>query len=118
MAAMEVLDRRARAIGEDELDAALTPGYGLFAGPAKNTARLRFTSERARWVVDETWHPDQAGRFLPDGRYELTVPYADARELVEEILRYGPDVEVLGPPSLVEVVRERLERATARYAAK
>ena len=108
----------AREVPEDELDAALTPGYGLFAGAAKETARLRFTAERARWVADETWHPEQSGRFLPDGRYELLVPYADDRELVGEILRHGPEVEVLGPDSLVEVVRERLAEAVGLYAGK
>jgi len=59
--------------------------------------------------------PDRA--FPGRRRYELTVPYADERELVGEILRHGPDVEVVGPDSLVEVVRERLERAAGRYAA-
>ena len=109
-------DARAHEVGEDELDTALTPGYGLFSGPARHAAHLRFTAERARWIADETWHPDQTGRLLADGRYELKVPYADERELVGEILRHGPDVEVLGPRSLVEVVRERLERAAGRYA--
>ena len=118
MADVKVLDRSAREIGEAELDAQLTAGYGLFAGPAKHTARLRFTAERARWVADEAWHPDQAGRFLPDGRYELRVPYADARELVGEILRHGPDVQVVEPASLIEVVRERLEGAMTRYAVE
>ena len=108
-------DARAREVGEVELDAALTAGYGLFSGPARHEAHLRFTAERARWIADETWHPDQTGRLLADGRYELTVPYADERELVGEILRHGPDVEVLGPRSLVDVVRERLERAAGRY---
>ena len=113
---IDLLDRPAREVAEDELDAVLTAGYGLFAGPARYEARLRFTPERARWVADETWHPDQTGRFLPDGRYELTVPYADERELVGEILRHGPDVEVVGPASLVKTVQERLERAARRYA--
>lgn len=116
MADVSVLEDRAREIAGDELDDQLTSGYGLFAGQAKHKARLVFTEERARWVADETWHPDQSGRFLPDGRYELKVPYADERELVGEILRHGPDVEVAGPASLVRVVRERLERAVRRYA--
>ena len=118
MSNIETLDGTARDVAEAELDALLTAGYGLFAGPAKHKARLAFTAERARWVADETWHPDQTGRFLPDGRYELTVPYADERELVGEILRHGPDVEVLGPGSLVEALRERLQRAAGSYAAK
>ena len=118
MADMEILDRSGREIGEDELDDLLTAGYGLFAGPAKHTARLRFTAERARWIADETWHPDQTGRFLRDGQYELRVPYSDERELVGEILRHGPDVKVVAPISLVRAVRERLERAAAWYAVE
>ena len=118
MANIQALDgnARAREVGEDDLDAALTGGYGLFSGPARHAAHLRFTAERARWIADETWHPDQTGRLLADGRYELAVPYADERELVGEILRHGPDVEVLGPRSLVKAVRERLERAAGQYA--
>ena len=118
MAGIEVLDHDARDVADEDLDAQLTAGYGLFAGPARHKARLVFTAERARWVADETWHPDQGGRFLPDGRYELSVPYADERELVGEILRHGPDVEVVGPVSLVDAVRDRLDEAAAKYRAR
>ncbi len=107
-----------RDVAEEELDGLLTAGYGLFAGPADREACLVFTAERARWVADESWHPDQTGRFLTDGRYELTVPYADERELVGEILRHGPDVEVVGPAPLVAVVRDRLARAAGQYSGK
>jgi len=118
MSNIKALDGTARDVADEELDALLTAGYGLFAGPAKHKARLVFTAERARWVADETWHPDQTGRFLPDGRYELTVPYADERELVGEILRHGPDVEVLGPESLIEVIRGRLEHTVRKLRSK
>lgn len=115
MGEAEVLDEPAREVAEAELDAALTSGYGLFAGPAEQQARLIFTPERARWVADELWHPDQSGRHLPDGRYELTVPYSDPRELVGEILRYGPDVKVVGPESLIDLVRGHLQGALMQY---
>lgn len=111
----EVLDQSAREVEEAELDAALTSGYGLFAGPAKQRARLVFTPERARWVADELWHPDQSGRHLADGHYELTVPYADPRELLGEVLRYGDGVKVVGPQSLIDLVRARLDGARAQY---
>lgn len=118
MADIDVLETEARDVADEDLDAQLTAGYGLFAGPARHEARLVFTAERARWVADETWHPDQQGKFLSDGRYELTVPYADERELVGEILRHGPDVEVLAPASLIESVRCRLTEAARRYEAR
>ena len=34
-------------------------------------ASLLFSPERSRWVASERWHPEQKGRYLEDGRYEL-----------------------------------------------
>ena len=99
----------------EELNEIFRAGYGLFSGPVRGQARLRFQPERARWVADERWHGQQETQRLPDGRLELTVPYSEVDELLGEILRYGPDVEVLEPPELVDLVRERLERAVTRY---
>lgn len=115
MGDVEILDRAARDVGDDELDAALTGGYGLFSVPARQKARLVFTPERARWVADERWHADQVGRFREDGFYELVVPYSDPRELVGEILRHGAGVVVVEPESLAESVKEQLEAALVEY---
>jgi hypothetical protein len=71
-------------------------------------AELRFGPERARWAAAETWHPKQSGRFEADGSWVLRLPYADPRELVMDILRHVPQVEVMGPAGLREVVQEKL----------
>ncbi len=115
MTATEILDSPCREVSTEELIETFGPGYGLFSGPEKHRARLRFTPERARWVADERWHSRQESRHLPDGCFELTVPYSDPRELLGEILRHGPDVEVLEPAELVDAVREHLVEAAAQY---
>ncbi|MDH4189672.1 MAG: WYL domain-containing protein, partial [Betaproteobacteria bacterium] len=69
------LDEAARDVPEAELDRQLGSSYGIFAGEADKTAVLVFSAVRARWVADERWHPEQKGRFLEDGRYELSIPY-------------------------------------------
>ncbi len=79
---------------------------------------LRFARERARWIADEEWHPQQQQRWLPDGRLELEFPFGDPTELVLDILRYGPDVEVMAPESLREMVKNRLRQALASYTDK
>ncbi len=109
------LDERARDVAERELDEHFASSYGIFAGKANKTALLVFSRERARWVADERWHPQQVGQFRTDGRYELHIPYRDARELVMDILRYGPEVEVIAPESLSSAVAEALQRALAQY---
>ena len=113
---VDVLERRARDIARRTVESVLGPGYGIFAGNAVATAQLRFTPERARWVGAESWHPHQRGEYEPDGSYLLRVPYADDRELIMDILRYGADCEVLGPPALRKAVARELRKATARYA--
>ena len=50
-----------------------------------------------------------------DGSFQLQVPYSDARELLMDILKFGPDVEVLGPASLRKVVMERLQSSLKQY---
>ena len=112
---VEVLEKPAREVSQRSINAALGPGYGIFAGVRVQTASLAFTPLRARWVASELWHPKQKGRFDADGRYILELPYADHRELIMDILKYGADVEVLGPESLRQLVREEHARAASRY---
>ena len=111
----EMLERSAREISQARLDRHLGSGFGIFSGARTETAVLQFTPDRARWVARESWHPEQEGQFQLDGSYLLKVPYSDPRELVMDILKYGPDVEVLAPESLTQLVSERLAEARARY---
>jgi predicted DNA-binding transcriptional regulator YafY len=111
----EELAAPARDIPEADLDAHFTSSYGIFSGRATKSARLRFSAERARWVADERLHPSQAGQYLMDGRYELRVPYRDERELVMDILRHGPHVEVISPPELRAELERQLRAGLATY---
>ena len=112
---VHLLKAPAHDIPDARLDTILGPGYGIFTGTAVQTARLRFSPERARWVADEHWHSEQQGRYLLDGRYELRIPYGTDTELLMDILRHGPEVEVIDPPALRKAAREQLARTLARY---
>ncbi len=108
------LEQRAKDIPEQRLNRHFTESYGIFAGKPKRKALLRFTPERARWVAEEHWHPQQNG-WMEDGHYLLEIPYSDDRELVLDILRHGPDVEVLTPKSLRNKVMGLILRAMRQY---
>ncbi|MDP2432359.1 MAG: YafY family protein [Pseudomonadota bacterium] len=109
------LETAARELADAELDAHFKQSYGIFSGAPTHTATLRFSPQRARWVAEESWHSAQQGEWLGDGRYELAVPYSDPRELLLDILKYGPDVEVLAPDELRRAVVERLQAALGQY---
>ncbi len=115
ISAARVLDKKAKNVPSRELDSHFGSAYGIFGGRADQTAVLRFSARRARWVASEQWHPQQQGQPLEDGRYELRVPYHDARELIMDILKYGPDVEVVAPAQLRDEVRRQLQQAAAQY---
>lgn len=114
MSSSKVVQETCLDIEEAKL-AELDQGYGIFSGPARHQAVLRFTGHAARWVADETWHVDQKGQWVTDGSYELVVPYADHRELLMDIQRFGPEVEVVGPKALRDSVAENLKKAADIY---
>lgn len=106
---------RAQDIGNRHLDAHFSTTYGIFAGEVKGQAVIRFSSRVTNWVADELWHPEQQFILLDDGGCELTVPFGDPRELIMEILKYGPDAEVMGPSTLRKMVEDKLSRSLRRY---
>lgn len=112
---LHLLENSCMDVDPQELGRHFDPAFGIFSGPADQKAVLRFSAEAARWAADEIWHPDQQGSWLDDGSYRLEVPFGRSRELVMEILRYGPDVEVLSPESLRGEVADRLQLAREIY---
>lgn len=113
--APEMLDEATLPVAPEELDAQVVAGYGIFSGPARATAVIRFSAKAARWVADERWHSRQEGRWLADGSYELRVPYSNPRELLGDVLRHGGDAEILEPLPLREEAKSMLTLALANY---
>ena len=110
-----MVDHPAKEVNEKLLDAHVGMGYGIFSGPATQTAVLKFTPEAARWVSKEVWHPKQVKRVNQDGGLVLEVPYSQQHEILRDILNHGPDVEVISPESLREAVAMHLRQALTSY---
>jgi len=112
---LEPLNEPAREVSAAQLNSTFGPGYGIFSGGSVRWARLRFSPERARWVAQEQWHLEQSGQFEPSGSYLLRLPYTDHRELIMDILKHGTHCEVLGPPSLRQVVADEVKKMVGKY---
>ncbi len=113
--ACELEEREANEIDDKILDIELGSGYGIFAGSDVKWATIRFSPERARWVVSEKWHPNQNGCILEDGTYELKVPYSDERELIMDIMKHGSHAKVVSPPKLIELIASELNDMKKQY---
>jgi predicted DNA-binding transcriptional regulator YafY len=108
-------DGKAKEISKTDLDEYLANGYGIFGGRKVEWASLKFSPKAARWVSAQNWHSKQRARVEKDGSYLLEIPYADDRELVMEVMKFGPDVEVLGPATLRARVKELHKAAAHQY---
>lgn len=106
-------DAPAQQLAASALDEHFASAYGIFNGAAREWALLRFSAHAAQWVADECWHPQQKSRWLSDGRYELQIPFAESPELLGEILRWMPEVQVVEPQSLKEAIIAKLQAGLA-----
>ena len=114
---IHVLETQALDLSAEQVDREFKTSFGIFSGEPTNRAVLRFSAYRAQWVSKEDWHGQQTARWLEDGSYELTVPYARPEELVGDILKYGDGVEVLEPADLRQMVADVLVRMTGLYGS-
>lgn len=101
-----------------QVRARLDATYGIFDSAAVRWARIRFSPAQARWVASELWHPQQKGTLLEDGSYEIELPYGVETELLMDVMRFGPEAEVLEPAELRQAAGALLERAAALYRGR
>jgi predicted DNA-binding transcriptional regulator YafY len=106
---------KVKDVPDAELDEVLAAGYGIFSGRKVQWATLRFAPAAARYVSMEEWHPRQKARREKDGTYVLEVPFSAEKELMMDILKFGPEVEVVGPPSLRDAVVQSVKRMNEAY---
>ena len=109
------LETKAKKISEKRLNEYYDNGYGIYAGVDCKWAKLRFSSEAARYVAHEIWHTDQRSRTQQNGSYLLEVPYVMPQELIMDVLRHGAEVEVLGPAELRDEVKRRVQKMAGLY---
>ena len=111
---VSTVEKSAVSVDASILESELDAGYGIFSGGNTKTAKLKFSPFKARWVAREYWHKDQKGELLEDGSYLLEVPYFDDRELINDILRHGSQVEVLGPEDLKTRLKQEAQLILSR----
>lgn len=93
-------------------------GVTRFDAPALHppqTVRLRAYGRAADYLLTKPLHPSQHLTDEADDHAEFAYELVPNRELENEILALGPQVEVLAPPSLRARMREVVGRLGVRY---
>lgn len=99
----------AKKINPQQLAEHYSSSYGIFAGKASHTAKLRFSPAVARETASQQWHPSQQGEW-EGNEYLLTIPYAESKELIQDLLRYTPNVYVESPVKLRKALQNKLQQ--------
>ncbi|GAA4398224.1 WYL domain-containing transcriptional regulator [Nibrella viscosa] len=76
---------------------------------------LRFSPQRALYVITKKIHPTQTEKRLPDGSYRVQLLVELNKELEAKILEFGPDVTVLEPEALRDTIVGYLQAALNTY---
>lgn len=90
-------------------------GFGVIAGKDAVEVVLKFSPAVSSWVAEQIWHESQQVTWGKDGSLTLRFPVSGYAELVREILRYGPEVEVLSPADLRGVIKKEIKKMQEVY---
>jgi len=112
------VEKAAKKISVKQLADYYDTGYGIFGGGERSWATLKFNALAARYVEEEIWHPEQRSSIDKSGDYVLEVPFVHSNELILDVLRYGADVEVLGPKELRKEVSEKVKSMSKLYSSR
>lgn len=86
------------------LDDVLRDGKALQSASRARVLTVRYSPRIARWIAER-----EGGVLAADGSLTVEHPLVDAGWAIRNVLRYGPDAEVLGPEEVRAQLRRRLE---------
>lgn len=112
----ESADKKIKSLSNKQLNEYYAQTFGIFGGEVQDVAKLKFTPHRSQWVSAEIWHQNQKGKWLDDGSYLLEIPYGNDTELIGDILKYGDQVEVIGPEKLRDKIRSQIQNLSKIYS--
>ncbi len=107
---ISLTEEKGETIAPELLKQHFSNSYGIFAGQPTQVAKLKFSPSVAKEISMQCWHKKQTSGWK-DGFYLLDIPYDKDDELIMDIMRYLPHVEVLEPASLRAVVIQRIQKS-------
>ena len=92
----------------------INESYGIFVSDKKQKVELRFDKKIKEIVENLVWTPDQEMTNI-DGNITVKFFIADYREIKNDILSYGENIEVIYPEGLRDAVKRSIENMHSLY---
>ncbi|MGH0051922.1 MAG: helix-turn-helix transcriptional regulator [Sphaerochaetaceae bacterium] len=106
-------DRMKQRFSDEELDAFIHAGYGIFMGKEVTYVTFRVYGWAIHALSTQSWHPEQTQRIVQDqGKeaLEVTIPVSNLQEVLAALLSYGPDARPIAPEAFVQRYKQLVER--------
>ena len=114
----------------DYVDRSGIGGGGIFHADDTVDVTVRYSPRIAPWIEEaargsragEDTRAGASGRTAivrkPDGSIEVVHRVADPGWLVRHVLYHGPDAEIVGPPDIRDLMRQRIGEIVAAQEEK
>lgn len=93
----------------------LATAWGVIAGDEVETVKLKVSSAIAQLFKETTYHPSQRVEPQKDGSLLMTLKVTTSVELLNWIMGWGEDMEVLAPKNLRDRVKATAEAMVKVY---
>ncbi len=107
--------KRDEAFSPDEWKAR---GFQAFGGGEVEEVSIWFSTQKAQYIRERSWHPTQKIEERPDGSLVLHMNTAGLVEVKNWVLTFGSGAEVLAPESLRQECIEEISQMTKVYDGK
>lgn len=93
----------------------LDTNIGVFAHDKKYKVNLKFSKTAAPFIKERVWHDNQDIHEFSNGSIKLMFSTNQLNETLFWVLSWGENVEVVSPPELKNMVKERLQKMIKIY---
>lgn len=97
------------------LEKQLRDSFGVHSREGDFEVALRFDESVADYLREKRWHPSQRNTELPGGGLEIRLRLGSLVEVQRWVLGWAGQVEVLGPPELVQGIRRAARQVLDRH---
>ena len=93
----------------------LRHGLGVFGGHPAKRYRVRVRIDRAPWVLEDPWHPDQTIEHESETSAVITFPASHPMAVIPRVLALGDMAELLEPSEARRQIADILAAASRHY---
>jgi len=114
ISSIDILENVCTSDGDQSADILLAKAFDL-GHPAPVTVVIRLSASISQSMHQRRLSPDQSIIDHPDGSCTMTVSTSDSAALLQYLLSFGPNAEIISPPEIRALARKQLSEALFHY---